>query len=249
MEIIMSNEVLATVAGKEITQADFDRFAKTLPQEQQAYLQNPQAKEYFVEQLLSLYLFAEMGKEEKLDETEAYKTNITNAKRDILGQLAMHKALDGVTVSDEEVKAFYEEHKANYQQGETVSAKHILMDSEDEIKDVLSKIQSGETTFEDAAAEYSTCPSKERGGDLGQFGRGQMVKEFEDVAFAAELGKVAGPVKTQFGFHLIKPETRTEAVTQTFDDVAENVRTAALQEKQQTVFNKKIAELKEKYCK
>lgn len=245
----MSKEVLATVAGKEITQEDFDRFARSIPQEQQAYLQNPQAKDYFVEQLVSLYLFAELGKEEKLDESEEYKTNIANAKRDILGQLAMHKVLDKITVSDEEAKAFYEENKADYQQGETVSAKHILMESEDELKDVLAKIEGGEMTFEDAAKEYSTCPSKERGGDLGEFGRGQMVKEFEDVAFTGELGKVAGPVQTQFGFHLIKPESRNEATTQAYDEVAENVKMAALQSKQQEVYTAKIAELKEKYCK
>ncbi len=67
---------------------------------------------------------------------------------------------------------------------------------------------SGEKVFEDAAKEFSTCPSGQRGGDLGEFGKGQMVKEFEDAAFAAEIGHVVGPVKTQFGYHLIKVEEK-----------------------------------------
>lgn len=84
--------------------------------------------------------------------------------------------------------------------GETVHAKHILVDDEDKCQEILEKIIGEETTFEDAAKEFSTCPSKEKGGDLGPFGRGQMVKEFEDAAFAAEVGHVVGPVKTQFGY-------------------------------------------------
>ena len=80
---------------------------------------------------------------------------------------------------------------------------HILVKTEKEIKSVLERIKKGEK-FSAIAKEISLCPSKKRGGDLGKFGRGQMVKEFEKAAFALEKGQISGIVKTQFGYHIIK---------------------------------------------
>lgn len=85
-----------------------------------------------------------------------------------------------------------------------VRASHILVSTEKECEDLKSKISNGDLSFEDAAKQHSTCPSKARGGDLGFFGRGQMVKPFEDAAFGAQENDVVGPVKTQFGYHLVK---------------------------------------------
>lgn len=85
-----------------------------------------------------------------------------------------------------------------------VRAKHILVDTEAKANEILKKITDGELSFEDAAMQFSTCPSKQQGGDLGYFGRGAMVKEFEDAAFSTEKDKISAPVQTQFGWHLIK---------------------------------------------
>ena len=85
-----------------------------------------------------------------------------------------------------------------------MSAKHILVDTEAKANEILKKITDGELSFEDAAMQFSTCPSKQQGGDLGYFGRGAMVKEFEDAAFSTEKDKISAPVQTQFGWHLIK---------------------------------------------
>lgn len=85
----------------------------------------------------------------------------------------------------------------------SVKASHILVDSKQEADSIKSKINNGES-FETMAKKYSKCPSGKNGGDLGYFERGQMVKAFEDVAFNLPVGKVSEPVKTQFGWHLIK---------------------------------------------
>jgi peptidyl-prolyl cis-trans isomerase C len=84
-----------------------------------------------------------------------------------------------------------------------VHAAHILVKREDKAKELLAKINGGDS-FSDLAQKFSDCPSGKKGGDLGWFGRGQMVKEFENAAFDGQKGQVVGPVKTQFGFHLIK---------------------------------------------
>lgn len=84
-----------------------------------------------------------------------------------------------------------------------VRASHILVDTKEEAQSIEQRLQNG-ISFEYLAQKYSKCPSSQKGGDLGFFRRGQMVKEFEDAAFNMEPGQVSGPVKTQFGWHLIK---------------------------------------------
>lgn len=88
------------------------------------------------------------------------------------------------------------------------SARHILVPTQEACEDLKSKITAGES-FADLAKQHSTCPSGQKGGDLGQFGPGQMVKEFDAVVFSAPVGEVQGPVKTQFGYHLLEVTERS----------------------------------------
>lgn len=90
----------------------------------------------------------------------------------------------------------------------TASARHLLVDTEEQCLALKAQIEAG-ADFADVAKEHSNCPSKAQGGALGSFGKGQMVKEFEDVVFSAELNQVQGPVKTQFGYHLLEVTNRT----------------------------------------
>lgn len=89
------------------------------------------------------------------------------------------------------------------------AARHILVSSEAACLDLKTQIESG-ADFKDVAAQHSTCPSGKDGGSLGTFGPGQMVKEFNDVVFTGEIGQVLGPVKTQFGYHLIEVTSRDD---------------------------------------
>ena len=243
----MSDKVLAKVAGREITEAEFHAYLQGIPREQQAYAANPQYRDQYLDQLISLHMFAQLGEDEKLDETEEYKTILESAKRDILAQLAMRNTLKKVQVTEDEIKDYYEANPKKFEKGATVSAKHILVETEEACKDVLAQIERGAKTFEDAAKEYSTCPSKERGGDLGEFGRGQMVKEFEDAAFAAEIGQIVGPVKTQFGAHLIKVEKKQDSSKAAFDEVRAQIYQQLMAEKQNDAYTAKVEELKGKY--
>ncbi len=89
------------------------------------------------------------------------------------------------------------------------TARHILVDNETLCEELKTKILDG-ADFADVAREHSSCPSGRRGGDLGSFGPGQMVKEFDNVVFSADLNEVQGPVKTQFGYHLLEVTSRTD---------------------------------------
>ena len=170
-----------------------------------------------------------------------------NARKDILAQMAMRKLFATVNVTDDEIKEYYEANKSKYSKGASVHAKHILVDNEEKCTELLNAITSGEKVFEDVAKESSTCPSGANGGDLGEFGRGQMVKEFEDAAFAAEVGHVVGPVKTQFGYHLIKVEDKKEAGESSLEEVKDQIRAELSQKKQEEAYRAKVDELKKKY--
>ena len=91
----------------------------------------------------------------------------------------------------------------------TAAARHILVETQGQCETIKKQIEAG-ADFAEMAREHSKCPSGRQGGDLGRFTQGQMVKEFDDVVFSAEIGKVHGPVQTQFGYHLIEITTRTQ---------------------------------------
>lgn len=243
----MIKEIMAVVAGHEITKEEFNEFVKRMPQQQQAYASNPQFQAQILQQLIDMYLFQKKAEEDKLEETDEFKQVLESVKADLLSRMSMTKVIQAVTVSEKEKKAFYEENKAQFGQPASASAKHILTDTEEECLKAAAEIEAGEKTFEEAAKEYSTCPSKAQGGDLGIFGKGQMVKEFEDAVFHGELDKVLGPVKTQFGYHLIKVSSVTEEKTLSYDEVKGQVEGMALQHKQQQEFEKVATALAEKY--
>lgn len=89
------------------------------------------------------------------------------------------------------------------------TARHILVETQDKCEEIKSQIEAG-ADFAELAKEHSKCPSGERGGELGEFSPGQMVKEFDDVVFSGDVGKIHGPIKTEFGFHLVEITSRTE---------------------------------------
>ena len=92
----------------------------------------------------------------------------------------------------------------------TATARHILVEDEQVCKDLKTQIENGDTTFEEAAQSYSQCPSGNEGGNLGSFGEGAMVPEFDEVVFKEAVGVVHGPVKTQFGYHLLEVTSRED---------------------------------------
>lgn len=242
----MSENVLAVAAGHEITEEELLTLIRNYPPEQQMYLMNPQGREEVLEQLIAFHLFAKMAEEEKITESEEYKTMIEKMKVELASHMAATQTIEHVKVTEEEERAFYEENKAQFVTGDQVKASHILVDSQEKAEQIAKEIADGKA-FAEAAKEYSTCPSKDRGGDLGFFSKGQMVPEFEKAAFSGELNTVIGPVQTQFGYHLILVEEKKEGGEISFEQVKEQLHQRMIQERQRAAYDAKIAELTEKY--
>lgn len=243
----MQDKILANVAGRQIKESDLQVMINRYPADRRAYFQTEDAKRQLLEQMISFELINKFGKELKIDSTEEYKENVRQAEYDILTQLTLNKILLYVTVTEEDALNYYNQNKAQFVKQATVSAKHILVDSEELAKIIKAEIENNEISFEDAAVKYSSCPSKEQGGNLGTFGKGMMVKEFEDAAFNSELNVVTDPVKTQFGYHLIKVEEKNEAEEMRFEEVKDQIGNNLLQQMQERKYLDTIMELEKKY--
>lgn len=243
----MDNKVLVTIAGREITEKDLEAIISRYPQDKRAYFDSEMGRNQLLEQLVSFELMNKLGTEMELDKTEEYKSALEQMERDLLTQMTINKVLSDVTVTDADAETFYNEHEEEFKTPEMVSAKHILVDSEEKANEILAQIKAGDITFEDAARANSTCPSKDQGGDLGTFGRGQMVPEFEDATFAMNVGDVSEPVKTQFGYHLIKLEAKNEPTIPAYEEIADKVEKTLMFQKQGEVYKNKLDEVKAKF--
>ena len=236
-------QILAKVNGQSITSADLDAFIISMGPGGERY-NNPEGRKMVLEQLINKKLFLADAAKNLYEYDPKFKAEFHRMREEMLANFAIAKAVESVKVTDEEAKAFFEENKSELMSGETVNASHILVATEEEANEILAKINAGEISFEDAARAHSSCPSSEQGGNLGEFGRGQMVPEFDSACFEMVPGEVRGPVKTQFGFHLIKLNAKNEAKPIEFSEIADQIKQKLMSDKQQAAYRSKINQLK-----
>lgn len=240
------NKILATVNGKNITEYDIEVLLRSLDQQTAMQFYSQDGRNKLLNELISQELFYQEALDNKLEQEEAFKNELDNAKVSILKQYAMRKLLSGIKVEEEEIVNYYNEHKEQFNSPESVRAEHILVPEEDKARDILVEIKEG-LSFEEAAKKYSKCPSGANGGDLGYFTKGNMVKEFEDATFSMNVNEISEPVKTQFGYHLIKLIDKKEAGVKSFEEVRNELQHRLLGMKQNKAYLDKTSELKAKY--
>lgn len=241
----MSNQVLAVVNGSEITREDLNRFMMQLGNNAARYA-NPEGEKVLIQELVHQELFLSEALEKEMEKETEFVELMESEKKQILKQYAVRKCLAEAAVSDEEVKAHYDANLEEFKKPEQVKASHILVDTEESAKAILDEIKAGKS-FAEAALENSKCPSKDRGGDLGFFGRGQMVPEFEVAAFAMNVGDISEPVGTQFGFHLIELTGKEEGGYYGYDEVSFDLLKDLTMKKQNDTYMAKVEALKGQY--
>lgn len=241
-----NNRVLARVAGLPITEMELQEAIAQMGARGRNY-NTPEGRKALLEQMIAQKLFLVDAKKTALEYDPQFKAQLAKVKDDLLFQFAVSKTLEKVKVTDEEIKAFYESNPEQFAGQATVAASHILVAEEAQAAELMEKINSGEMKFEDAAAEFSTCPSGQRGGSLGEFGRGQMVKEFEDACYSMQVGEIRGPIQTQFGYHLIRLDAANEAQPVKLEEVKENIREHLMTEKGHKAYQTRINQLKLMY--
>ncbi len=238
-----TSKILAKVGGIAITEADIDATIKALGARGQGY-NSPQGRRAVLEQIVAKQLFLAEAKKNLYENDAKFKADLAVVKEEMLANFAIEKAISSVTITDDEVKTFYEEHKNEFVSGESVEASHILVDNEEKANEILADIKAGKISFADAAKANSSCPSSEQGGSLGQFSKGQMVPEFDAAVFAMEVGDISDPVKTQFGYHLIHLTAKNESSALPFEQIKDNLAQKVLTDKQQVAYASKLNQLK-----
>lgn len=238
-----SNDVVATVNGTDITNGLLDKVMEQVPATQGAPASKDMKREV-LEKIIDLELVAQAAVKDGMDKDPDFVTGLEMFKKQQLFAIYLNKeVVQKIKVTPEEVTAYYDKNQDQYKTGEEVTASHILVDSEEKAAAVKKRIDGGEDFAEVAKAE-SSCPSASRGGDLGSFGKGTMVPEFEQAAFALKVGEVSGPVKTQFGYHIIKITGQKAAGVQPLDGVKDKIEKTLLQENQQKAYEDLLAKMR-----
>jgi peptidyl-prolyl cis-trans isomerase C len=237
-----ADPVVATVAGVEIRASELTLAEGDLDP-QFARLPDQQRRVAALAAVIDIKTLARKAEAEKLDQTEDFK-KLMAFQRDRALHNAIFKSTVVDPVSDEDIKARYEKEIAAVPPEEEISARHILLKTEEEAKAVIAELDAGKD-FAELAKEKSTGPSAAQGGDLGFFTKGRMVPEFEAVAFTLKAGEYAKePVQTQFGWHVIKVEERRETAPPAFEEVADQVRQLVMRERYGELIRAARAEIK-----
>ena len=225
------DKVVMTVGDEKLTAGEFDQLVDALPEQVRAAARGPN-KRQFAEQLVRIKIMSQEAHKRKLDENPTVQRQIELQKENLLANVLFQEMAANVKVDDATAQKYFEQHKTEY---ESVHARHILIRfkgsqlplaagkkelTEEEAlakaQEIRKKLTAGEDFATLAKTESDDVQTGAKGGDLGTFRRGQMVPEFEQAAFSLPVGQVSEPVKSKFGYHLIKVEQHE---TKTFAEV------------------------------
>ena len=226
-------KVVAKVNGKALTEADL-RFAEAEIGSELNQLPEDTKRRVLVEYLIENQLFADAADGQRLGQGSLFEERMAYWKRRALRDSYFDKNVKDA-VPEAEAKRIYDQQVGQQPSEEQVRARHILVESEQKAREIFEKIAHGDD-FAKLAREHSKDPgSKERGGDLGYFGKGMMVPQFEEAAFKLAKGEVSQPFQTQFGWHIIKVEDRRKSEPPTFDSVKAQILASLVHRKAQEV--------------
>lgn len=232
-----NNKLLAEVNGKKIYSNDVYSFMSSI--EGGARFQNEEGIKVLADEMVNQEILLIDAYKTGIDKDQEFQKELKIVEENMLKNYAMHKIFEEVDASDEELKAYYENNKELISPKTTYTASHILLDNEKKAVEVLEEIENG-LEFHEAAKKYSKDPSAASGGSLGTFPKGVMVPEFQEGLEKLSVGEISKPIKSQFGYHIIKLDNINNEETKKFEEVKEQVYQMYIMVKRQEKYLEKL---------
>ncbi|MEW6161705.1 MAG: peptidylprolyl isomerase [Nitrospirota bacterium] len=239
---------LAKVGNVKITQTDLEKELKNLPDFAQKMFEGSEGKERFLNELVKKELLYQEASKKGLDKDAEYFKKVEEFKKITLIGLLLEKEIESkAKVSDQEVKDYYEKHREDFTPVSQLRASHIVVKTEKEAKKILERLKKGEDFAQIAKKSSIDTVSAKNGGDLGFLSRGQTVPEFEAAAVRLKPGEISEPVKTKFGYHIIKVTDKKVGQVIEFEKIKDHISQNLSAQKQKEVFDSYIEGLKKSY--
>ncbi len=240
--VSLNATVYATVNGYNVTDQDIKVLMRSIPGAKFEQLP-PATQKKIVQQAIERHLLAKKAIKSGIENSPEFKKALEGIKKDLALELWMKKEYASVKVDEKSIKDYYNKNADKFVKPSRAKARHILLKTEKEAKDVIAQLKGLKGAalskkFIELAKSKSTGPSGKSGGELGWFGKRQMVKPFSDATFALKKGEITKtPVKTQFGYHVILLENKEIGKKATLAEVKPQIENALKMEK----FRKKVA--------
>lgn len=255
------NKIIAKVGTYTLTKEGLAQRIEALPpQYKQMINQKPEFKQNLIDRWVQIALLAQEARARRMDKDKSVLEKIDEVVNTLLAQeYVMRNVVGKINITDKDVSEYYASHKSEFENPEMVRARHILIkvahdakpeqwqEAEKKALDAKKRLDGGED-FAATAKSVSEDPgSKDKGGDLGFFPRGQMVPEFEQAAFSLSSGAISEPVKSKFGYHIIKVEEKREPKTKPIEEVSAGIKSSLAEKRQQEDIDRLISDLTKKY--
>jgi len=248
--VIQGGDVIARVGNHEITREMLDNIIVTIPEENRVPFLTPDGRKKILDEVVSFILFSEAARAEGIDKEYAVRVRLDYVQTEYLAREYFRRRIaTAPPVSEEDLQAFYKDHLSEFKPPEEIKAGHILVKTEAQANKILDQIKSG-SDFAELAKKNSIDPAAEKGGKLELIDgrewlpKGSFEKSFEHALFKIPKGQIGGPVKTQFGWHILKVEDRREPETPAFVQVRSVIKSRLQEQKNSQIHNQLTEEAK-----
>ena len=239
---------LAKIDSTAITQADFDREFNALPDYAQQMFSDASGREKFLNEIVNKELLYKEAVKKGFDKSPEFTKKMEEFRKlTLVSEVFEKEIMVKAKVSDQEIKDYYDKNRDSFVIATELRASHILVKTEEEAQNVLARLKKGEKFEAIAKAVSLDAASAKNGGDVGFFKKGQMVPEFERAAASLKVGQISTPVKTQFGYHIIKLTDKKTGAPVEFEKVHDLIAQKLSGERQKEAFDAYITELKKTY--
>jgi peptidyl-prolyl cis-trans isomerase C len=244
-------EALATVGDVKITRSMLDHIIETIPEQNRVPFLTPDGRKKILDEVISFTLFAQAAKKAGMDKAPAIRTRLEYAQTEYLAREYFRRKIEEAgPISEKELRDYYENHKREFIPPEQIKASHILVPTETEAQKAMEKLKAGED-FSELAKEISIDPAGKRGGVLERqdgsewLPKGTFENSFEHVLFNIPKGEYGGPIKTQFGWHVVYVEDKRVPPPPTFVRVRRMIRNRLLEKRNNELHEKLTKQIKE----